>query len=144
MMDSVTDSFTDTDGGEAEAHFAATRRRHERAPANGRVVAQVAQADDPLLIGLTFHSDILEISACGLRLATSTQVEGCILELWVEVTGHPVRMFLSTEVRWSARDDESGQYHLGVEIIPNPLTDIEEWCAYQRDVWLLDRTSDAT
>lgn len=113
-----------------------TRREHARVPARGHVVAQVVEGPDESLIGYTFRSPIVEISPCGLRLSTSRQLSGCRLDLWLEINDHNEKMFLAADVRWTS-PEEAGDYQIGVELVANPLTDIEEWCEFQRKEWFL-------
>ncbi len=118
------------------------RRQHKRTPTGGQVLGQVVDADDPALIGYTFHSSILEISPCGLRLVTDTMISGCRIDLWVEIDGHSKKLFLTTDVRWVGQE-ESGYYQVGVEITDNPLADMTEWCEFQRKEWFLHKNDQA-
>ncbi len=117
-----------------EAGSMDARRRHPRTVTPGFVFGQVAQTDDDDLIGRAFKGEIIEISPCGLRVETSLDIAYGTLDLWVEIEGFPERMFLSTEIRWSEWLDED-RFHVGVEIVPNPLSDLDAWCAFQRAEW---------
>ena len=119
-----------------------SRRKNPRTETNGHVVAQIVDAKDEALIGTTFHSEIMEISPCGMRLKSDLMIEGGRLDLWAEVSDHPVKMFLSTEVRWSSTNI-SGGYQMGVEIAENPLSDIVEWCEFQRKAWFQHKADQA-
>lgn len=109
------------------------RRRHTRSAASGHVVAQVLNAEDPQLIGHTFHSSIVEVSPCGMRLITAIPLENCTLDLFVKINGLPRTMLIKTEVRWVSLE-ESGVYHIGAEICDTPASDTQAWCDFQRDL----------
>jgi len=111
-----------------------SRRGHVRTAASGRVLAQVLDSEDGKLIGHTFHSDIVEISATGMRLIAAIPLDNCCLELFVRIDGLARTMLLKTRVRWT-RLDASGDFHVGTEICDTPESDTEAWCEFQRDRW---------
>lgn len=119
-----------------------SRRRHERTSTSGRVRGEVADAADPSLIGQSFTGDIVEVSPCGLRVETSLDILDGTLEMWAELDGYDRRIFLSTEIRWSECVDED-VFHIGVEIIANPLSDIDHWCDFQREQWFLHKSAES-
>ena len=103
------------------------RRREERSRIKGVAVAQIVDTQDADLEGATFHCDIIDVSPCGMRLQTDRQIDHGKLDLWIEVDGHEGKMFLSTNIRWALLDSSAGS-QLGVEIIVNPLSDVDQWC----------------
>jgi hypothetical protein len=109
------------------------RRRHARSAASGHVVAQVLSAKGPQLIGHTFHSSIVEVSPCGIRLITAIPLENCILDLFVKINGLPRTMLIKTEVRWVSLE-APGVYYIGAEICDTPASDTQAWCEFQRDL----------
>ena len=116
-----------------------TRRQETRAATAGKVVAEVADFGRE---GLVFGADIIDISPCGLRLETDVHLSVGALDVWVEIDGYPVNLFLSTEVRWTSLSDE-GRFVMGVEIVDNEDTDVDEWCAFQREAWFEHRCQGA-
>ncbi|MFT4631516.1 MAG: hypothetical protein ACI8PP_003170 [Candidatus Pseudothioglobus sp.] len=110
-----------------------SRRRHIRTNVSGRVVAQVLKADDPGLVGHTFHSSIVEISRCGMRLMAAIPLDGCTLDLFVKIDGLSRTMLLKTEVRWVSQED-SGDYMNGAEICDTSTSDTDAWYDFQRDL----------
>ena len=130
-MNSSTDNVIDIQG-------AQSRRRHARTAVSGRVVAQVLKADDPRLMGHTFHSSIVEISPSGMRLMAAIPLDGCTLDLFVKIDGLPRTMLLKTEVRWVSQE-ESGDYMMGAEICDTPASDTDAWCDFQSNHWSQSR-----
>ncbi|XOV90334.1 MAG: PilZ domain-containing protein [Pseudomonadota bacterium] len=106
-------------------------RRENRADAGGMAILQVVDATDENLVGMTFRSTVLEVSPSGMRLTSETLIENCKVDVWISIDGFPQKLFLTSEVRWSSLEDE-GECQLGLEIIDNPLTDVDTWCQIQR------------
>lgn len=102
------------------------RRAESRQHSPGRLSARIVQSDDPALDGVTFEADLLEISPSGLRLTADAMLPPCQLHLWVRLNAFPERLFLTAELVWSSIE-ASGEHQLGVELMDNPLTDVEEW-----------------
>lgn len=109
------------------------RRGESRQLSPGRVEARIVQSDDPALDGVTFEADLLEIARSGLRLTAEAMLPPCQLHLWVRLNAFPERLFLTAELVWSSIE-ATGEHHAGVEIMDNPLTDIEEWRALHNQV----------
>ena len=120
-----------------------TRRRHERLTTKGRVRGEVADAADSSLIGREFKGEIVEISPCGLRIETPLDLDAGTLDMWVELDGFDQRIVLSTEIRWVECVDDD-LYHLGIEIITNPLSDLDSWVDFQRQQWLRYKAGEET
>ena len=119
-----------------------SRRRHERTATEGRVHGEVAAAQDETLIGNTFEGTVIEVSPCGMRIETDLDISAGTLDMFVYLAGFERRMFLSCGIRWSESVGD-GMHQAGVEIIANPLCDLDAWCEYQREQWFLHKAQTA-
>ncbi len=106
-------------------------RRETRAETGGTAILQVVDATDENLVGTTFRSQVLEVSPSGMRLTADSLIENCKVDVWISIDGFPQKLFLTSEVRWASQESE-GDCQLGLEIIDNPLTDVNTWCQIQR------------
>ena len=111
-----------------------SRRRHERVPTRGSVQACVKASPNHDLLDQEFDLEIIEISPSGLRLQISGALEADALDLLATIDGYPDPIFLRTSVRWREIDDDGCQ-QLGVEIDNSDASDIDTWCAFQREEW---------
>jgi|TARA_B110000196_G_C20504004_1_gene368082 hypothetical protein len=97
-------------------------RRDIRRASSERLFAQVVQSNDNDLVGTTLSCEAIDISANGLKIsADRTLSVGCVLDLWVDDSRKPGKFFLSSDVRWSEKNEFGVQLHNG------SATDIEAW-----------------
>lgn len=102
-------------------------RSEPRTLAAGVAKAQVVDSANEDIIGYEFAADVFEVSPSGARLSCDRLLDDCVLDLWITLNDEETKQHLSAELRWSSEDD-TGTYELGVEIVNNPLTDIDHWC----------------
>ena len=111
--------------------LATSSDRHEqrteiRRESQDRLFVQVIDCQDEQEIGTTLSCDALDVSAGGLKIASSQPVAiGAVLDLWVDDSQRPGKFFLSSRVRWIRREDS--QFQIGLELIDGAATDIQEW-----------------
>ncbi len=105
-----------------------SRRRHERVTARGRVSAIADFGSEEYAL------EILEVSPAGLRLRTPDSFQADRMELVATIDGFSPTIALSTYVRWQEEDDQ-GYTLFGVEIDDSDDSDVETWCAFQREEW---------
>lgn len=105
------------------------RRQHARQLRDERVVVQVASSTrDTLPPGSIVRCSTKDVSATGMRLQLNQRVpDGCLLELWVEVSNHPTKFYLCGEVRWCREIDEAKRYLIGVELKDGETEDFKQW-----------------
>jgi Tfp pilus assembly protein PilZ len=105
------------------------RRQHTRQARDERVVVQiVSSTHDTLPPGTVVRCSTKDISAQGLRIQLDQKVpEGFKVELWVEVSNHPTKFFLSGEVKWCQVLDEAKRYLVGVELNEGETEDFKLW-----------------
>ncbi|MBD3647013.1 MAG: PilZ domain-containing protein [Pseudomonadales bacterium] len=102
------------------------RRRGDRIPVSGMAKLQVIESGSELLDGLTFESELKDLSPQGLRLECDRSIEGCKLDMWVQVEGRRDKIFLAADVRW-VRELGDDRFQAGVQLIDNPLSDFSAW-----------------
>ena len=105
------------------------RRQHARQPRDERVVVQIVSSTrDTLPPGTVVRCSTKDVSAQGLKIQLDQQVpEGFLLELWVEVSNHPSKFFLSGEVKWCQALEGSKRYLVGVELKEGETEDFKLW-----------------
>jgi len=105
------------------------RRQHTRQPRDERVVVQIVSSTrDTLPPGTVVRCSTKDVSAQGLRIQLDQKVpEGFKLELWVEVSNHPTKFFLSGEVKWCQALDDSKRFLVGVELTEGETEDFKLW-----------------
>ncbi len=114
-------------GGDKTESKGPEQRREYRRISRDRLFLQVIDSDNRDLIGTTISGHALDVSANGLRMQSDVQVPvGSKLDLWVDISSRPGKFFLTSEVRWNS-EETLGEFHLGVQLIEGPATDIEEW-----------------
>jgi len=103
------------------------RRKEERLSARDRAFVQIVQADDPTLVAKTFACEVVEVSPGGIRIRSDVLIaDGSKLDLWIDVDSHPGKMFLTCEVQWVSWEDND-EFHVGVQMLDSPATDIARW-----------------
>ncbi len=106
-------------------------REETRHASFDRLFVQVVECENRDLVGMTVSCDSVDISAGGLRVATSTHIpKGSQVDLWIDVNAGPGKFFLTSDVRWSTSTN-SGGYQFGAELRDGAATDISEWRALQ-------------
>ena len=106
------------------------RRQHPRQARDERVVVQIVSSTrDTLPPGTVVRCSTKDVSAEGLRIQLDRQVpEGFLLELWVEISNHSSKFFLSGEVKWCrSLDDEGKRYLVGVALSEGETEDLAQW-----------------
>jgi hypothetical protein len=105
------------------------RRQHTRQPRDERVVVQIVSSTrDTLPPGTVVRCSTKDVSPTGIRIQLDQQVpEGFHLELWVEVSNHPTKFYLSGEVKWSRELDQAGRYLVGIELKDADTEDFKQW-----------------
>ena len=53
--------------------------------------------------------------------------EGYLLELWMEISNHPGKFFLTGEVKWCKEVEEGKRYLVGVELKERDTDDFKQW-----------------
>jgi Tfp pilus assembly protein PilZ len=105
------------------------RRQHTRHPRDERVVVQIVSSTrDTLPPGTVVRCSTKDVSRRGLRIQLDQRVpEGFDLELWVEISNHPTKFYLSGEVKWCQEVEEGKRYMVGVELREDKIEDLEMW-----------------
>lgn len=105
------------------------RRQHTRQPRDERVVVQIVSSTrDTLPPGTVVRCSTKDVSAQGLRIQLDQPVpEGFRVELWIEVSNHPTKFFLSGEVKWCQALEDSKRYLVGVELNEGETEDFKLW-----------------
>ena len=105
------------------------RRQHSRQARDERVVVQiVSSTHDTLPPGTVVRCSTKDVSPTGIRIQLDQQVpEGFQLELWVEVSNHPTKFYLSGEVKWCRELDQAKRYLVGVELRDADTEDFKQW-----------------
>lgn len=109
------------------------RRRGDRILGNGLAKLQVVESKDEKLDGLTFESEVKDLSPQGLRLECDRPLDGCKLDLWVQLEGYADKVFLAADVRWVQKLGDR-RFQAGVQIIDNPLSDFAAWLKLFNDL----------
>jgi len=105
------------------------RRQHARQPRDERVVVQVSSSTvETLPAGSIVRCSTKDVSATGMRLQLNQSVpDGCLLELWVEISNHPTKFYLAGEVKWCQELDEDKRYLVGIELKDADTEDFKQW-----------------
>lgn len=105
------------------------RRQHTRHLRDERVVVQIVSSTrDTLPPGTVVRCSTKDVSRRGLRIQLDQRVpEGFHLELWVEISNHPTKFYLSGEVKWCREVEEGKRYMVGVELTEGKTEDLEMW-----------------
>jgi hypothetical protein len=105
------------------------RRQHTRHLRDERVVVQIVSSTrDTLPPGTVVRCSTKDVSRRGLRIQLDQRVpEGFHLELWVEISSHPTKFYLSGEVKWCQEVEAGKRYMVGVELTEGKTEDLELW-----------------
>lgn len=90
---------------------------------------QVVSADSEQgLVGRTERCTVVEAWASGLRVRSEKRIQSlCLVDLWVDIDGHPGKFFLTGLARWSKEADADGLYSIEIDLKNNPASDITDW-----------------
>ena len=104
------------------------RRDSPRIERDERVFIYVVSASEhPELQGTTVRCATVDVSATGIKIRLDQPVnEGCELELWVEISGHSPKFFLSGQAKWCNKT-EDGHYQTGIELRRCDTDDLSVW-----------------
>jgi hypothetical protein len=105
------------------------RRQHVRQPRDERVVVQIVSSTrDTLPPGTVVRCSTKDVSSQGIRIQLEQQLpEGFLLELWVEISNHTSKFFLTGEVKWCQELDEGKRYLIGIELKEGETEDFKLW-----------------
>ena len=105
------------------------RRQHARQLRDERVVVQVSSSTvETLPAGSIVRCSTKDVSATGMRLQLNQSVpDGCLLELWVEISNHPTKFYLCGEVRWCRELGEEKRHLIGIELKDGETEDLKQW-----------------
>lgn len=105
------------------------RRQHVRQPRDERVVVQIVSSTrDTLPPGTVVRCSTKDVSSQGIRIQLDQQLpEGFLLELWIEISNHTSKFFLTGEVKWCQELDEGKRYLIGVELKEGETEDFKLW-----------------
>jgi hypothetical protein len=102
-------------------------RSEARESSAERLFVQITQAGDKDLLGTTCACTMLNASAHGITFVTEAFVPvGSLIDLWVNDKTRPGKFFLSGDVRWTQKIDETSTI-IGVRLQGGLATDIESW-----------------
>ena len=105
------------------------RRQHVRQPRDERVVVQIVSSTcETLPPGTVVRCSTKDISPEGIRIQLGQQLpDGFLLELWIEISNHPNKFFLTGEVKWCREIDEGKRYLVGVALKEGRAEDFKLW-----------------
>jgi len=106
------------------------KRRFKRVASNDRLFAQIVACEKrPSLVGSTLSCSAMDVSPDGLGIRSFEYIpEGSQLDLWIDISSRPGKLFLSSDVRWiTEKSDSQHSFRLGVALHEGAATDIEEW-----------------
>ena len=102
------------------------RRAEPRRLFNQQATIQVMESSDAEILGLTLETTIIDVSTHGLRMACDRFLHECSLAIWLDLADESGSLFLTTAVRWASWNEEDG-FQIGLELIDNPLSELDKW-----------------
>ena len=103
------------------------RRQSFRRDSEGHATVRIASGKAASRVDRSIRCNVLDIHENGIRLETAEMLaRDTTVILWVTLSHLPGRYFLKGNVRWVSLE-ESGGFHLGVELVPHRATEFASW-----------------